>query len=197
MPNPSWPSGRGRPGRRAVLGAGVAAGTTALLAGCGVRVGSPAGPATPAPAGPDELARERVARDADALLALVSQVAAARPADRALLRAVAADHRAHAAALRPSAASNSSSPAPPGPGSASTGVPSTGRPSTGPALAARDALPALARAERAAASAASAELERVSGEVARLLASVAASRSLHVALVTARLDAGSRPARAR
>src|SRR5215217_4317301 len=145
VPNPSWPSGRERPGRRAVLGAGVAAGATALLAGCGVRVGSPAGPATPAPAGPDELARERVARDADALLALVTRVAAARPTDRALLRAVAADHRAHAAALRPSAAPNPSSPVTPGPGSASTGSLSTGglstgSPSTGPALTARDAL---------------------------------------------------------
>jgi len=185
-----------------VLGAGVAAGATTLLAGCGVRVGSPAGPATPAPAGPDELARERVARDADALLALVTRVAAARPTDRALLRAVAADHRAHAAALRPSAAPDPSSPVTPGPGSASTGSLSTGglstgSPSTGPALTARDALPALARAERAAASAATAELERVSGDVARLLASVAASRSLHVALVTGRLAAGSRPAPAR
>jgi hypothetical protein len=155
-----------------VLGAAVAAGAGALLAGCGVRVGSPAGTATPVPPGADELARERVARDADALLALATRAAALRPSDRALLAAVAADHRAHAAALR-QAPATSAAPASPAP--------------AGPPVTAAGALPALVRAERAAAAAATAELDRVGGEVARLLASVAASRSLHVALVTARL----------
>jgi len=172
VPTPSWPTGQGRPGRRAVLRAGVAAGAAALLAGCGVRVGSRTGPATPVPPGADELARERVARDADALLALATRAAALRPADRALLAAVAADHRAHAAALR-QAPATSAAPASPAP--------------AGPPVTAAGALPALVRAERAAAAAATAELDRVGGEVARLLASVAASRSLHVALVTARL----------
>jgi hypothetical protein len=159
-----------------VLRAGVAAGAAALLAGCGVRVGSRTGPATPVPPGADELARERVARDADALLALATRAAALRPADRALLAAVAADHRAHAAALRPAP-----------PGSATPASPAASPPADGAPVTAAGALPTLVRAERAAAAAATAELDRVGGEVARLLASVAASRSLHVALVTARL----------
>ena len=181
MPDPTRPAADRRPARRAVLGAGVAAGATVLLAGCGLRVGSPAAPVAPVSAGADELARERVARDADALLALATRAAALRPADRAVLASVAADHRAHAAALRPPAGPASSGP--------------TGPAAATPAITAATALAALARAERTAAAAATAELERVGGDAARLLASVAASRSLHASLLVARLDAGSRPGR--
>ena len=143
-------------------------GAVTSLTGCGVRVGAPEGPAAPPAPGPDELARERVARDADALRALATRAAALVPAERVLLRSVAADHSAHAAALRPAAAA----------GSATASAASS--PATSPALTAATALVVLVRAERAAAAAATAELERVSGDVARLLASVAASRALHV-----------------
>jgi hypothetical protein len=189
-----------------VLRAGLVAGAAAVLSSCGVRVGSPSRPAAPPPPGPDELARERVAEDADALRALAARAAALVPADRALLGAIAADHRAHAAALWPAfaagrsvgttAGSASSSTSGSAPTSAtSAGVPpSDGSPTTRGTpvpLTAATALPALLRAERAAAAAATAELDRVSGDVARLLASVAASRSLHVRTLTPRLAAAS------
>lgn len=181
MPDPSRPAADRLPGRRAVIRAGVTAGTAVLVAGCGVRVGSPGVRVAPPAPGPDELARERVARDADALLDLATRGARLRPADRAVLATVAADHREHAAALRPPAGST--------PSATHRGTAAV------PPITAANALAALARAERTAAAAATAELERVSGEAARLLASVAASRSLHVAVLTARLTAGARTGR--
>jgi hypothetical protein len=173
----------------------------ATLAGCHVRVGSPEQAQPPATAGADELARERVARDADALGALAARTRALVPAVRAALGALVADHRAHAAALRPAPPPSSrttSTGAAPSPGSAtpagSAGTSSpAGRASVPavPALTPATALPALLRAERAAAASATAELDRVSGDVARLLASVAASRSLHVAVLEDLLAARS------
>jgi hypothetical protein len=204
--------GSGRPSRRGVLGVALTAGAAAVLTGCGIRVGSPSARTEPAPPGPDELARERVAKDADALRVLAVRAAALLPADRRLLAAVAADHRAHATALRPAPVPGSSgrtsagaSPAVPSPSTSSTSPTSstppsapsatsaTSPPASGstPALTAGTALPALVRAERAAAAAATAELDRVSGDVARLLAAVAASRSLHVRALTARAEAAA------
>jgi hypothetical protein len=207
--------GSGRPSRRGVLGVALTAGAAAVLTGCGIRVGSPSARTEPAPPGPDELARERVAKDADALRVLAVRAAALLPADRRLLAAVAADHRAHATALRPAPVPGSSgrtsagaSPAVPSPSTSSTSSTSptsstppsapsatsaTSPPASGstPALTAGTALPALVRAERAAAAAATAELDRVSGDVARLLAAVAASRSLHVRALTARAEAAA------
>jgi hypothetical protein len=204
--------GSGRPSRRGVLGVALTAGAAAVLTGCGIRVGSPSARIEPAPPGPDELARERVAKDADALRVLAVRAAALLPADRRLLAAVAADHRAHATALRPAPVPGSSgrtsagaSPAVPSPSTSSTSPTSstppsapsatsaTSPPASGstPALTAGTALPALVRAERAAAAAATAELDRVSGDVARLLAAVAASRSLHVRALTARAEAAA------
>jgi hypothetical protein len=150
-----------------------------------VRIGSPSRPAFSLPPGPDELARERVAQDADALRALAARAGALLPADRKLLAAVAADHRAHATALRPASGTGSSARTSAG------GSPTSPSPTSPPAVTAATALPALVRAERAAAAAATAELDRVSGDVARLLASVAASRSLHVRMLSARLAVGA------
>jgi hypothetical protein len=176
VPDPSRPAGRGLPSRRSLLAVGTLGAVTSLtsLTGCGVRVGAPGRAAESPTPGPGELARERVARDADALRALATRAAALVPADRVLLRSVAADHSAHAAALRPAAA----------PGSATASA--TSSPATSPALTAATALPVLVRGERAAAAAATAELERVSGDIARLLASVAASRALHVSRLASR-----------
>jgi hypothetical protein len=184
-----------------VLRAGLVAGAAAVLSGCGVRLGSPSRLSSPEPPGPDELARQRVAQDADALRALAARAGALLPADRKLLAAVAADHRAHATALRPASAAGPSAGRSAGT-SAGGSVTSAGFPSPTPrtspgattsvtALTAATALPALVRAERAAAAAATAELDRVGGDVARLLASIAASRSLHVRTLSARLAAGS------
>lgn len=133
----------------------------------------------------DELARERVAARADVLLALVSAVRLARPDTSRQLAVVAADHRAHAAALRPApvapsqSASAATAPAP-------NVTPTVTAPKiTAPKVTARTAIGVLTAAERAGAGTALADLEAVGPATARLLASVAACRRVHVEVLSA------------
>ena len=166
MPSQQGPArlgGAGLPRRRALaLGAAtIVVGTT----GCGLRLESdPAPIPTPAPPTVDELARERVAAQADRLLALVAGVRRTRPDLARELGQVAAGHRAHTAALRPGPAAS----------------PSLASPTTAPTL------PALLTAERAAVSAVLVELPAVSPSLARLLAGVAAALQVHVELLSTR-----------
>lgn len=173
MPSQQWPArlrGAGLPRRRALaLGAAaIVIGTT----GCGLRLESgPAPIPPPAPPTVDELARERVAAQADRLLALVAGVRRTRPDLTRELGQVAAGHRAHTAALRPG-----STPSPtPSPTPASL-TPTTSL----------TTLATLLTAERAAVSAVLVELPAVTPSLARLLAGVAAALQVHVELLSTR-----------
>ena len=169
MPSQQWPArlgGAGLPRRRA-LALGAAA-IVVASSGCGLRLESgPAPIPTPAPPTVDELARERVAAQADHLLALVAGVRRTRPDLTRELGQVAAGHRAHTAALRP--------------GPAVSPTPASPTPTPSPPT-----LPALLAAERAAVSAALVELPAVTPSLARLLAGVAAALQVHVELLSTR-----------
>jgi hypothetical protein len=165
------------PSRRQVLRlASALVGTVAMtsLAGCGLKFEQhPV--TTPAPPTADELARERTAVDADRLLALVDDVRRLRPDLAIVLGRVASQHEAHLAALRVPAATTTPQPR----------TPQTGSPTTsGPLLTRASAADVLARTERMAAESARRELPDVSGDLARLLAAIGASRDCHAAAVT-------------
>ena len=169
MPSQQWPArlrGAGLPRRRALaLGAAaIVIGTT----GCGLRLESGPEPIPPpAPPTVDELARERVAAQADRLLALVAGVRRTRPDLTRELGQVAAGHRAHTAALRP--------------GSTPSPAPASLTPTTS-----LTTLATLLTAERAAVSAVLVELPAVTPSLARLLAGVAAALQVHVELLSTR-----------
>lgn len=148
--------------RRTVLAAAVTV-PMAAVAGCSLRIGQPAaGARTPAPDA-DELARERAAADADQLGATARSAARVRPADARTLLRIAADHVAHAVALR----------------AVSTVAGAVTPTVTARSLTRAEVLPAQAAAERTAIAAIERDLPVVSADVARLLASVAASRAVH------------------
>lgn len=147
--------------------------------GCGLRIDSGPVP-SPTPAAPttDELARERVAAQADQLINLAVAVRRLRPDLAGALAEVVTDHAAHGRALRPVAAPGTTTPVP---------LPTefTPRILSPSVLTPATALPALLAAERAAAGTALADLAAVSPMTARLLASVAAARQVHITLLSA------------
>ncbi|MEU7559923.1 hypothetical protein [Streptomyces eurythermus] len=160
-PPPSrTPSG---PRRRTLLASAAGA---ALLAGCSA--GADSGDDGPSAGA---RARARAARDSRGLLARYDAVLAAHPALTDRLRPLRAQVAAHAAAFedgtKPSpAVSKSSASAAPVP------------------AAEKDAVAQLAAAERALADRRAKELLQVPGELARLLASVAAAGAAHAYLLT-------------
>ncbi|AYN39124.1 hypothetical protein D9753_09645 [Streptomyces dangxiongensis] len=162
-PPPRTPSG---PRRRSLL---ASAGAAALLAGCS------AGPDTGGD-GPSAVARARAraARDSRELLERYDAVLAARPGLAERLRPLRAQVAAHAAAF--------------GDGTAATGAvagTATASPSLAPVPGTdKEALAALAAAERVLADRRGRELLDVPGELARLLASVAAAGAAHAYLLT-------------
>ncbi|MET7678426.1 hypothetical protein [Streptomyces seoulensis] len=167
---PYSPPSRARSGpRRRTLLASLA-GATALLTGCA----SGAGPAERA-ASAATRARARAARDSAGLLARYDAVLDAHPAlaDRlSPLRAAVAAHRdafggtPDAKATKSAAAQQSPSPVP---------TASADR---------KEALTSLASAERTVADRRAAALLEVPGELARLMASVAAAGAAHAYLLT-------------
>ncbi|MFI0735579.1 hypothetical protein ACH4S9_42315 [Streptomyces sp. NPDC021225] len=171
--------GRFSSGRRNLLLGGGAAAGAALLAGCSGDSGSR--PDASGSRSDEERLRTRGARDSAALLARYDATADVHPrlADRlGPLREETARHlEAFRSADRPASASASASP------SASA--------SGGKARAAdvpkdeKQALTALARAERRTADARTAALRDAPPELARLLASVAACGAAHAYLLTA------------
>ncbi|MEU5104590.1 hypothetical protein AB0H07_20210 [Streptomyces sp. NPDC021354] len=165
-----------------MLGGGAAAGA-ALLAGCSGDSGSR--PDASGSRSDEERLRTRGARDSAALLARYDATADVHPrlADRlGPLREETARHlEAFRSADQPASASASASPS----ASASASA------SAGKARAAdvpkdeKQALTALARAERRTADARTAALRDAPPELARLLASVAACGAAHAYLLTA------------
>ncbi|CAL9434617.1 MULTISPECIES: hypothetical protein [Streptomyces] len=160
-PPPSrTPSG---PRRRTLLASAAGA---ALLAGCSA--GADSGDDGPSA---DARARARAARDSRGLLARYDAVLAAHPALTDRLRPLRAQVAAHAAVFEdgtkpsPAASKSAAAPAP---------VPA----------AEKDAVAQLAAAERALADRRAKELLQVPGELARLLASVAAAGAAHAYLLT-------------
>ncbi|KUN75997.1 hypothetical protein AQJ66_35195 [Streptomyces bungoensis] len=192
MPYPPPPGPPG-PRRRTLLASAVGA---ALLAGCSAGPdsgGSGAGPSATA------RARARAARDSSGLLARYDAVLAAHPSLAQRLRPLRAQVAAHVAAFggRPATASPSAAArvsttgpsswatTPPAGSMPSVTDPPAGSSSPVPAAATeKDALASLAAAERSLADRRAEALLDVPGELARLLASVAAAGAAHAYLLT-------------
>ncbi|MEU2512205.1 hypothetical protein [Streptomyces syringium] len=172
--------GPGDPRRRRVLAGGAAA----LLAGGGaVLTGCSADPDPGERSSAEERLRARAGRGSAALLERYDATIGAHAGLGERLRPLRAEVARHAAALgaRPSSASPSAS------GSASPSGPSASAPAgtSGPAVPKDEkaALAALADAERRTADTHTAALASAPPELARLLASVAASGAAHAYLL--------------
>ncbi|MEW2286306.1 hypothetical protein [Streptomyces sp. NPDC047841] len=162
MPYPPPPRVPPGPRRRTLL-ASAAGG--ALLVGCSAGPGS--GDDGPSAA---QRARARAARDSRGLLARYDAVLAAHPGLAERLRPLRAQVAAHAAAFTDGTAPTASATA-------------TASPAPVPA-GEKDAVTGLAAAERALADQRAKDLLEVPGELARLLASVAAAGAAHAYLLT-------------
>jgi hypothetical protein len=157
------------PRRRSLL---ASAAGVALLTGC--TGGSDSG-GTDADPSAVERARARAARDSEELAGRYAAVAAAHPGLAERLRPLRAEVVRHAEAFGAvRAASPSGSARAAGPQDGSGPVPAT----------AKDALALLVAAERKLADRRAEALLQVPGELARLLASVAAAGAAHVYLLT-------------
>ncbi|MFD7388764.1 hypothetical protein ACFV46_09875 [Streptomyces sp. NPDC059852] len=179
MPYP--PPSRALPGpRRRTLLASAAG--TALLAGCSSAPGDPDGGTSGSPS-LAERARARAARDSEGLVGRYDAVLAAHPALERLLVPLRAEAVRHVEAFGGGAsgasASPSPSPSPSGPGSPSPSASAPAVPTDE-----RDALAELAAAERTLADQRAKALLEMPGELARLLASVAAAGAAHAFLLT-------------
>lgn len=169
------------PGRRNLLLAGGAMGAAALLAGCS----GDSGPRPDASGSPsdEERLRARGARGSAALLARYDATADAHPTLADRLGPLREETARHLEAFR--------SPDRPASSSASPSASASASASAGKARAAdvpkdeKQALRALARAERRTADARTAALRDAPPELARLLASVAACGAAHAYLLTA------------
>ncbi|MFF5017277.1 hypothetical protein [Streptomyces sp. NPDC001165] len=170
-PPPRTPSG---PRRRTLFASAAGA---ALLVGCSADPDSGGGGDTPSAT---ERARARAAKDSAGLLARYDAVLAAHPALAERLRPLRAEVAAHAKAFGGTTATGSPSPT-------ATGSPSpaasTATPRAVPATE-KDALADLAAAERGLADRRTKALLDVPGELARLMASVAAAGAAHAYLLT-------------
>ncbi|MEU6184140.1 hypothetical protein [Streptomyces coeruleorubidus] len=171
MPFPSSPRARSGPRRRSLLAVGPAA---LALVGCTAGGEGPGDPED-GPSAADRRARARAARDSEGLVERYDAVIAAHPGLAERLRPLRAEAAAHAQAFgggtgrkaSPSASSSSASP------SAAT-VPGDEK----------EALISLAVAERELADRRAKALLGMPGELARLLASVAAAGAAHMYLLT-------------
>ncbi|MFD4242562.1 hypothetical protein ACFWP3_13325 [Streptomyces sp. NPDC058525] len=168
-----------RPSRRSLLAGAAGAAGAALLTGCS-DAGSP-GTDTGIPL--ERRMREAAVRDSARLLERYDATAAAHPALAARLAPLRAAVAAHTAAfsLTPSdAPSPSASASPSGGTGAAAPAPSAEPVPPKPA----DALTALADTERSLSEARTIDLAGAPGELARMLASVAACGAVHAYLLT-------------
>jgi hypothetical protein len=171
------------PRRRAALLALPAAGVTALLAACGG--GSHKGAAASASAAAvaaEERERHAAGRDSLDLLARYDAVLAAHPGTAHRLRPLRAEVARHAAAFGTGASASASAAAS---ASATAHRAASGAPSAAPSVPADRgaAVRALAQAERRLADARAKALLHAPADLARLLASVAASGAAHALLL--------------
>ncbi|MET4658469.1 hypothetical protein ABID80_002179 [Streptomyces sp. PvP037] len=181
MSFPPSPRARSGPRRRSLLAAAPAA---LLVAGCSAGPGDSGAGGGSRPSAADR-ARARAARDSGELAARYDAVVAAHPKLAERLRPLRAEVVRHAEAFGGTA---DSSPSPSASASAS-GTPGSGKagPSASPAAVPakpKDALAELAAAEREIADRRMKALLDAPGELARLLASVAAAGAAHVYLLT-------------
>ncbi|MER6781829.1 MULTISPECIES: hypothetical protein [unclassified Streptomyces] len=172
-----------RPSRRSLLAGAAGVAGAALLTGCSDGGGSPdTGGGVPL----ERRMRETAVRESERLLERYDATAAAHPALAARLAPLRSAVAAHAGALASADAATGRTPgsAPPSasPSSAAAGAPV---PSADPVpQKAEEALSALADAERSLAEARTVTLAGAPGELARLLASVAACGAVHAYLLT-------------
>lgn len=171
--------------RRSLLGTAVGLVAAVPLAGC--TSGSGAGSSASATPDPDEVAR-RTAAAAEQLLAdQAAATVAAHPALAARVTPAQRAHQAHADELTRGLPATSRTPAPGGSGGPT--VPASPSAPVVP-VAPSAALAGLATAQTAAATAITARLGAVSPDLARLLASVAASDTAFASLLRAPGAAG-------
>ncbi|MFH9007453.1 hypothetical protein ACH4E5_29950 [Streptomyces afghaniensis] len=173
MPFPSSPRARSGPRRRTLFAVGPAA---LALAGC-TAGGEGPGASENGPSAAERRARARAARDSEGLVERYDAVIAAHPGLAQRLGPLRAEAVRHAQAFGG------------GPGRKPSPSPSSPSPSASSSTAAvpgddKDALAALAAAERELADRRAKALLDVPGELARLLASVAAAGAAHVYLLT-------------
>ena len=177
MPYPPPPRALPGPRRRTVLASAAGA---ALLAGCSAGPADPDGGTGGSPS-LAERARARAARDSEDLVARYDAVLAAHPAVEPLVAPLRAEAVRHMEAFGGVASALSSPP------SATPSPSASASPSASvPAVPAdeRDALTELAAAERTLADERAKALLGLPGELARLLASVAAAGAAHAFLLT-------------
>ncbi|MFB6522357.1 hypothetical protein [Streptomyces sp. NPDC056401] len=175
------------PSRRGLLAGAAGIAGAALLSGC-----SDDGPPVADPEVPlERRMRETAVRESERLLERYDATSAAHPALAQRLVPLRASVAAHAAAL----AEGSPSSPPSRSASAASPVPSGGAaaapPAPGAAPVPAEALTALADAERSLAEARTISLAGAPGELARMLASVAACGHVHAYLLTSTPGASS------
>ncbi|MFE0203150.1 hypothetical protein [Streptomyces sp. NPDC058985] len=171
------------PRRRSLLVSATGAAGAVLLVGCsgGSESGEPAAERSAADA-----ARARAGRDSEALAARYAAVIAAHPGLAERLRPLRAEVLRHAEAFGAKGTGGTASP-----GAPSEASPSGSARAAGPGddvgrvpVDEKDAVALLAGAERKLADRRAQALLEVPGELARLLASVAAAGAAHVYLLT-------------
>ncbi|MFE5817340.1 hypothetical protein ACFQ6S_28580 [Streptomyces sp. NPDC056479] len=192
MPFPSPPRSPSGPRRRTLLASAAGA---ALLVGCSSRSEDSGGGRSGSPS-LAERARARAARDSEGLVERYDAVLAAHPVLAELVGPLRSEAARHAEAFGGGAAGsagNSESPGTSGPSensSTTSKAPRAGdaSPSGSPSAAVpaneKDALAELAAAERTLADRRTKALLDLPGELARLLASVAAAGAAHAYLLT-------------
>ncbi|MFG2878583.1 hypothetical protein ACGFYU_26865 [Streptomyces sp. NPDC048337] len=170
-----------RPSRRSLLAGAAGAAGAALLAGCSDGPSPDGDPAIPL----ERRMREAAVRESGRLLERYDATAAAHPALAGRLAPLRAAVAAHAAALSPTPAgspSASRSASPPPSGATGAAAPAPSAEPVPPK--AEDALTALADAERSLSESRTIDLAGAPGELARMLASVAACGAVHAYLLT-------------
>ncbi|MEV7524128.1 hypothetical protein [Streptomyces sp. NPDC091371] len=174
-----------RPSRRSLLAGAAGAAGAALLTGCSGGTSAEEDPAIPL----ERRMRESAVRDSERLLERYDATRAAHQALAERLAPLRAAVAAHAAALAPAAA-GSPAPSPAAPsGAVGAAAPTASAEPVPPKPA--DALTALADAERKLSEARTIDLAGAPGELARLLASVAACGAVHAHLLTSNPGAAS------
>ncbi|MFZ3494338.1 hypothetical protein ACODT5_14135 [Streptomyces sp. 5.8] len=191
------------PSRRGLLAGAAGIAGAALLSGC-----SDDGPPAAAPEVPlERRMRETAVRESERLLERYDATAAAHPALAVRLAPLRASVAAHTAALAdegsrspapssspsrsaaPASSASASAPSSAVPSGAAAAAPDASAAAVPPAPA--DALTALADAERSLAEARTISLAGAPGELARMLASVAACGHVHAYLLTSNPGASS------